>query len=375
METNKKITVLQFVCGLTSGGVEQVIYNYYRCIDKSKVRFVLAYQHKPEGECLKKMEEIGIECVRITARSENVFKNVTDSYKLIKKYQPDIVHAHMNLVNFCALFPAMFAGVKVRISHSHIAETNKSFAYKVMAFICKKLNILSANSLMACGDEAGKYLYGERAMSKAGKVYVLVNAIDLDRYARNEQMRESVRRELKLEDSFVLGHVGRFTDQKNHTRLIEIFAEVKKARANAKLLLIGAGEKEQEIRTKVSDMKLEEDVIFYGTSSDISGMYSAMDVFVFPSLFEGFPVVAVEVQAAGLPFILSDTVAKTAKLTDSTIYVPLQESNATWAKIILDAFEHKKESDLTELRKQYDIKLKAKELGEFYEGLLAGKRK
>lgn len=173
----KKIKVMHFVAGLTSGGVEQMLCNYCGAMNKDAYEFVLAYQHQAVETCKEKIEESGCRTIRITARSENFIKNLIDGYRVIKKERPDIVHAHMNLVNFCALLPAYLLGVKVRISHSHIAETNRNILFRIMAAICKFLCVHAATDLMTCGQEAGIYLYGKRRMQK-GKVLLVENAIN-----------------------------------------------------------------------------------------------------------------------------------------------------------------------------------------------------
>lgn len=243
----KKIKVMHFVAGLTSGGVEQMLCNYCGAMNKDAYEFVLAYQHQAVETCKEKIEESGCRTIRITARSENFIKNLIDGYRVIKKERPDIVHAHMNLVNFCALLPAYLLGVKVRISHSHIAETNRNILFRIMAAICKFLCVHAATDLMTCGQEAGIYLYGKRRMQK-GKVLLVENAINLDYYDIDPEVREKIREQHKLQDQLIIGHVGRFSYQKNHEKLIHIFSEISKRRADAVLLLVGTGELEEQIK-------------------------------------------------------------------------------------------------------------------------------
>ena len=361
-----KITVMHFVSGFTSGGVEQMLYNYCRFMDKDKYEFIIVYQHEPVQDCLEKMESIPCRAIRITARNENFIKNITDAYKLMKKYKPDIVHAHMNLMNFCALLPAKFAGVKIRISHSHIAEKNKSVIYRVMAYICKKLNVWNATALMACGSEAGYYMYGKNKMEK-NQVLIIKNAIDLEYYRRDYELRAAFRNELSIdEDTLLIGHVGRFSEQKNHVRLLQIFKSVKNKRAKSKLLLIGTGELVEKMKDYAKTLGIEESVIFYGTTKNMKDVYSAIDVFVMPSLFEGFPVVSVEVQAAMVPSVFSNTIEPACKLSNLVRFVSLEESNDRWADIILQETEEKKKPELEMLYKAYDIREKAQELDHYY---------
>lgn len=361
----RKIKVLHFVSGLISGGVEQMLYNYCKFMDSSKYEFIIAYQHEAVKSCKDKIESVGCRTVRITARNKNFIKNISDSYKLIKKEQPDIVHAHMNLMNFCALFAAKMAGVKVRISHSHIAEKNRGTLFQMMAEICKVLCIRTSTDLMTCGYEAGIYLYGSKNMN-SGNVKLVENAVDLGYYQIDPDERKTFRRENLLEDKFIVGHIGRFSYQKNHEKLIKIFRELLSIKENAILLLVGTGELEEKIKEEVENLGLRDKVIFYGTTRDMKKIYSAIDVFVLPSRFEGFPMVSIEVQAADIPAIFSDTVAPTCKITDAINFVPIDADEKTWANKILEVYSEKKQSDLGQLKEKYDIRSKAKMLERYY---------
>lgn len=272
----KKIKVMHFVAGLTSGGVEQMLCNYCGAMNKDAYEFVLAYQHQAVETCKEKIEESGCRTIRITARSENFIKNLIDGYRVIKKERPDIVHAHMNLVNFCALLPAYLLGVKVRISHSHIAETNRNILFRIMAAICKFLCVHAATDLMTCGQEAGIYLYGKRRMQK-GKVLLVENAINLDYYDIDPEVREKIREQHKLQDQLIIGHVGRFSYQKNHEKLIHIFSEISKRRADAVLLLVGTGELEEQIKELVQSLNIQDDkMLFYNIDEVTYILYSMM---------------------------------------------------------------------------------------------------
>lgn len=235
-----KIRVMHFVSGLVSGGVEQMLVNYCNNMDHDKFEFIVVYQHEPVELCINKIKAAGCKTIRITARNESFVKNIVDSYKIIKEYKPDIIHCHMNLMNFCPAFPAMLSGVKVRISHSHIAEKEKSFIYKIMANICKTLIKISSNVFLSCGQEAGYYLYG-----KNRSFTIINNAINLEEFRyRSYNFRNS----LNLQDKVVVGHVGRFSEQKNHKRLLDIFKEFLKLEKNATLLLAGTGELEESTK-------------------------------------------------------------------------------------------------------------------------------
>ncbi len=368
---NRKIKVMYYVSGLISGGVEQMLYNYCKFMDHSKFEFIIVYQHTPVASCKEKLEDIGCKTIRITARSENFIENIFESYQIIKKYKPDIVHAHMNLMNFCPLLAAFFAGIKIRISHSHIAEKNKGVLFRIFSYICKKLNMLFANFLMTCGKEAGEYLYGKKKM-ETKKVQMVENAIELEYYKKDENIRSRIREQLGVENGLVVGHIGRFTKQKNHKRLIEIFEKLLELESNAYLLLVGSGELEDDIKISAKKKGIFERIIFYGTTKDMYLIYNAMDIFVLPSLYEGFPVVSVEVQAADVPSIFSDRIAQSCKLTSAIEFLSLDLSDEIWAeKIFQRAHEFRDEiNDSTEFMKKYDIRYKAVVLQRYYIDLI-----
>ena len=362
----KKIKIVHFVSGLISGGAEQMIYNYCKLFDPNKYEFVIAYQHEPVITCKEKFDSIGIKTIRITARSENFVKNIIDGFKVIRYEKPDIVHAHMNLVNFCALIPAFFCGVDVRICHSHIAENATNFMYNVFAFFCKKISTLFATDYFACGYEAGEFYYGKKYMKK-GKVKLIKNAIDFADYIYDPILDKRFREKYKLSGELVIGHIGRFSYQKNHERLIEIFYQIYKKKKDTKLILIGSGSLENKIREQVQKCGLEERVLFLGNIRDTKSAYSAMDIFVLPSRFEGLPVVAIEAQVAGLPCVFSSTIDKSCDLTGLIQFCDLEMDDQYWANIILEWHKsYNKNYDRSHLEDEYDIKKKVYLLQQYY---------
>lgn len=368
----KKIKIMHFVSGLLSGGVEEMLYNYCKFMDSKKYEFVIVYQHDPVLSCIQKMQSIGCKTIRITARNENFVRNITDSINVIKNEQPDIVHSHMNLMNFCALYAAKKNGVDVRISHSHIAEKNRNLLFNMFAFCFKRFCIKYATDYMACGKEAALYLYGAKRLH-SGEVTIVQNAIDLQSFARNNKLNIAFRKKYNLEDKFVVGHIGRFTYQKNHERVIDIFNELLKVQENSILVLVGTGELENKIKDKVKNMGLQDKVIFYGTTNDMREIYSSIDVLLLPSLFEGLPVVSIEVQAANIPAIFSTSVAPSCKVTNAIRFVELEKNNKDWAKIIIDHYTSFEQCDLHDLQELYDIRGNARKLEKYYERTLRRK--
>lgn len=362
----KKIKVMHFVAGLLSGGVEQMLYNYCRFMNHDKYEFIIVYQHEPVDTCRVKIESTGCRTCRITARNESFIGNIKDSIRVIKEEKPDIVHAHMNLMNFCALYAAKKCGVNVRISHSHIAEKNKGILFRMMASVCKQLSIHFATDLFACGQEAGEYLYGIRRM-KSSEVKIIENAIDLKYFEKDDKLNFKFRKKNNLENKFIVGHIGRFSQQKNHERLVNIFYQILKKQSNAFLLLIGTGELEEQIKEKVKDMGISNNVLFYGTTNNMKEVYSSIDTFILPSLFEGFPVVSIEIQAANIPAIFSSTIAKTCRVTKAIDFVDLKLSDDWWANKTLEHYYNFEKCDLKKLYEKYDIKSNVIKLDSYYE--------
>lgn len=252
------------------------------------------------------------------------------------------------------------AGVSVRIAHAHNKSQDKDLKYPIK-LISKKMIPHYSTELFACGKEAGDWMF-------SGKPFqVMHNAIDVARYQYNEVIRKEVRQELHIEGRYVIGHVGRFRLQKNHDFLVDIFAAYHTKHPGSVLMLVGEGDELESIEEKVRKLNLQDDVIFTGGRMDVNRMMQAMDVFVFPSLYEGLPVTMIEAQAAGLPCIMSDRVPEECVLTDLVQINSLSDSPEKWSESIAQTrtAERKNQSECV-LKAGYDIADNAKKLQEFY---------
>ena len=361
----KKIKVMHFVSGLVSGGVEEMLYNYCQFMDRNKYEFIIVYQHEPVPVCKEKFDSLGIKCIRAVSRKTSIIKNIKSYIKIIDIEKPDIIHTHMNLANFCALFAGKICDVKIRISHSHIAEHPHSIIQKCIYGVCKMLCKLFATELLSCGDDAGEFLYGRKAMER-GKVKIIPNAIDLYKFSPDMELRNKTRYKYNLDNKFVVGHVGRFTEQKNHLRLLKIFCGIVKEKTNSVLVLIGTGELEEKVKSETEKLKIADKVVFFGTTSQMHEMYNAMDVFVLPSLYEGYPVVSTEVQAAELPAVFSDNIDKTCKLTKYIEFLSLNDDDEKWVKTILTNSINRSTGDNQILFEKLDIRSAQSKLDELY---------
>ena len=360
------IRVAQMMTDMNYGGVEMVVMNYYRHIDRTKVQFDF---FALEGSAVPQREEIERlgGRVYIVPKYTHLSAYEKEIIRLFKQNQYKIVHSHMNTLSVFSLWGAKKAGIPNRIAHNHSTAGKGETKKNIIKYALRPFAKIYPTKLCACSRYAGEWLYGKNA-----EFQVFNNAIDLSRYSYDPQKAAAVRKELGLEDKLVVGHIGRFCYQKNHDFLIDIFNEIHKQRQEAVLLLIGEGELEQDIRNKVKELGLTDSVRFMGKQKDTSKFYQAMDCFVLPSRYEGLGVVAIEAQACSVPVICSTAVPKDAKITSSVRFIGLDESCSNWADCVLDVIKTQmKRNEREEVRKAgYDIEVEAKKLTDFYEELL-----
>ncbi len=329
------IRVAQILNRMDNGGIEAVVLNYYRHIDRKKYQFDFFFDEGSSVPYREEIIELGARLFPIPPYTHQVaYQKILENALRTEQY--DIAHVHMNTMSVFALVAAKRAGIPVRICQNHSTSDWKEGKRTLLKVLLRPWNRLPATHLFACGKQAGEWMYGRKAVEE-GKVFILPNAIETERFAYDEKARKAVREELKIsENAFVVGHIGRFANVKNHAGLVRIFQRLGKEREDAVLLLVGEGELESDIRELVRETELENKVVFAGVRSDICRVYSAMDVFCLPSLYEGFPVVLLEAQANGLPLVCSDHVSPEVCLTGLVRRLPL-EKEALWTETILTA--------------------------------------
>lgn len=324
------------------GGTESFIINFWRNFNKNVIS--VDFIKLKESICFE--EEILKENSRIISlpeRRRNPIKYFFAVYKLLKD-QPeyDIIHVHLNSCSSIEpIIAAKLCGKKVFV-HSHSTMLNKRIITRILHQINKKIMNNVVDVRLTCSKKAGHWMFGNH------DYMVIKNAIPLKEYLYNINIRQEVRQQLGLEDKFVVGHVGRFTSIKNHGFLIDIFKRIQDKNKNAVLLLVGDGELRSEIENKILQLGLTEHVIITGARTDVSQLLQAMDVFVFPSSFEGLGIVTIEAQAAGLPCIVSDSLPSEAFITDLIRAVSLEESSNKWAEIILEYSKNSKRKNTYE---------------------------
>lgn len=355
------VRILQVVTHMNRGGLETMLMNYYRHIDREQIQFDFLTHRPYDGDYGEEIRNLGGKIYHLPVLnpfSQSYHRALNDFFAKHPEY--NVVHVHQDCMSSVILKAAKNHGMKVRIAHSHCSSQDKNWKYPIKLYFRGRIPKYATN-LMACGDDAGKWMFGDHEFS------VLCNAIDTGLYRYNSSTRAFQRKIWGISDNTLLiGHVGRFSPQKNHTRLIEIFGAVSK-RTDAKLMLVGKGDLEEEIRAQVDQLGLSDKVIFTGLRSDVADLLQAMDVFVFPSNYEGVPVTMIEAQAAGLPCIISDKVPIECKITEYVKQIPLAEPDSVWADQAI-RMSHLPRQDTYQdvLNSGYDITQNASRLQTFY---------
>ena len=362
------LRVLHSVSNMARAGIETMLMNYYREIDRSQIQFDFLANKPVPGEYDEEIRSMGGRVFVSPGLNPLHYPQYKRFMAELLHSNPEIgiLHAHNEAMGYYALQSAKDAGLPVRIAHAHSTRIIRDYKYP-LKLVCKQLIPGAATDYWGCGRDAGIYYFGEKRWQASG--FVLRNAIDVSRFAFRQEIRDRLRQLHGLENCFVIGHVGRFNVAKNHSRLLDIFAEITKAVPEARLVLIGTGELEQSVKEKARDMGIQDKVLFLGQMPDVSEWYQVMDCFVLPSLFEGLPVVGIEAQAAGLPCFFSDRVTDEALLSPAARRVSLQAEDAEWAREILAVrqSETDRSRGMDVVRQAgYDIHVEARKLQEIY---------
>lgn len=361
------IRIAQVVGPVVLGGVDTMVMNYYRHIDRSKVQFDFIMDGYEKTPIDDEIRALGGRVYKVEPYAKNIVKSMRQYYRIFRENRYPIVHCHMNTLSVFPLFEAWRAGVPVRIAHSHSTAVKSEGTRTTIKYMLRPFSKLFPTDYCACAEYAGRWLFGDKFFD-SGKVRVIKNAIDLERFSFKPQVRTQMREKLGIENKFVVGHVGRFMYQKNHDFLIDIFDEIHKQNPNSILLLIGDGPLKKQIQEKVDKLGLTNSVQFLGLRRDVPDLLQAMDVFVLPSYYEGLPVVAVEAQTAGLPMIVSGSISKEVQITSLLTFCSLEESAEKWASLALSAFTNNPRLNMINSIKRsgFEICNAARELSEWY---------
>lgn len=360
------IRVLEVVNDMHRAGLETMLMNYYRNIDRDEIQFDFLTHRPHESDYDEEIKSLG---GKIYHAPRLYPQNYPSYFKYMKKFfaeHPEykIVHSHIDAMSYLPLKAAKEANVPIRIAHSHNTSIDKDFKYPLKVYFKHRIPKV-ANFYAACGQAAGHFLF-------PGKKFKFIpNAIDPDKFLFNPEVRKDYREKLGFtNENFVIGHVGRLSYQKNHKFLVKVFKKVHEKSPNARLVLVGVGEKEQEIKRQVHELQLDNFVQFLGNRSDVNNLYQAFDVFVMPSLFEGIPVVGIEAQFAGLPIIFSDKVPKEVDFSNQCEFLSLNYPILYWRDKILEFKDRQTNYIKSVMSSVYNIKKATPILEGYYLNLL-----
>ena len=328
--------VLIIAASLKIGGAEKVARDIALYADPQRYEFHYVVFGNQVGAYEQQIREKGGEIFHLAEPSESYPKFMRSMRKLLKEHRYDVVHAH-NMFN-CGLtmLAAKLAGVPIRVTHSHSAlNDGGGMVKKAYEAVMRTLILTCSTDLVGCGVKAGQRLFGEKAFAKRGQL--ILNGIDVAAFAYDEEKRAAIRAQLGVGERLILGHCGHLLEVKNQSFLLDLMPLVLEKKPDALLLMLGEGPDRPMLEQKIRDMGLQDHVIMTGNVSNVADYLSAMDVFVFPSLFEGLPLSLLEVQANGLPCIVSDGVPEDVFLTDLIRPLSLKQEKKAWLEEILAA--------------------------------------
>lgn len=359
------------------GGTEAVMENIYRRIEKEKFLIDFLFFGNPEkdnsdfSEFVRKTSKI----YYVPALRDGIYKNYRAIQRILKENEYDMIHTHMDATGTNVLRIAKKCGMNIRIAHSHstghlenahgIIDRLHRFYFEILR---KRITHVGTH-FIACSALAGEWLFGEKVCKDPEKYMVFRNAIDVERYQFDPSARERIRKELGIKEEKIIGHIGRFSYEKNHSYLIDIFSEVHSRNENVKLALIGEGEDMPEMKKKTADLGLKEYVTFLGKKDNVHEYLNAFDIFVFPSHHEGLPLALIEAEASGLKCLASDTISKEADVSGNVTFMNTSLEPEIWAESALELLKEETDrvSPAEEIRENgYDMKTNVRELEQFY---------
>lgn len=364
------IRLLQVLPALNiCGGIESYAMNYYRHMDKSLVQSDFITHTDLECSFKDEIEAMGGRVFQFPVFSIKKLKPLLsriDNFLKENRNKYDIIHCHMANAAVFYFYLAKRYGYNIRILHSHQPFAADIFSHKIRNIPLLYLGNLLATHRLACAEPAGNFLFGNKSFT------VMNNAVDVKKFSYDSSKRKVLRNALNLDDKIIIGHAGRFCAQKNQTFVLKIFEECLKLNDKLHLVFVGDGEDRPLIENVVKGKRLEEHVTFVGSVDNINEYYQAFDAFLFPSLYEGFPVVLVEAQCSGLPIIASKNhIPQEVKVNDNFHFVSLEENSKVWANKVIDALNNNRTIDLNKFEKHgLSIEYNVNQLEKYYQSLV-----
>ncbi len=364
---NKPIRIAYIIGKMWAGGVEAVVFNYYRAIDHTRFQFDFYYDADSTVEPPQDLIDMGARFIMLPPY-QKLPAYIKELRLHLRTEHYTIVHSHLNTLSVFPLYAAWREHVPVRIAHNHSIPGGKEAGRNALKNILKCFSKTFANEYCACSEAAARWLFGNPIVDEEC-VTILKNAVDFKKFRISEAGTNQKRKELNIPDKvFVLGHVGRFTAAKNHEKVISIFKALKAVKPDAVLILIGDGEEHENVEKWIDQYRVRGSVIMTGKVKDPQNYYPLMDVLILPSVFEGVPVTIVETQIAGIPCVISDIVNPDVVISNACDYLSVNASDEMWAEKIIAA--SKKTVSLNGHSKDYDITYAVKTLEAKYDELL-----
>ena len=341
-----KILYISYV--MNQGGIENFIMSASRKLyTENEVSFLTIIHSDEKFYYEDEINNMNCNLFKVDKIKIGTLKFIIQLVKIFKKEKFDVIHSNIYVASGYVMFAAWLAGIKVRVSHSHSTYVASNFKQKINYKIAKLLVKLFSNRKIACSKEAGTSLFNK------SKYDIVENGIDINKFIYDAKKRNEIREKYNIKkDDIVIGHVGRFVKVKNHEFIIRVFKECLKENKNYKLFFVGDGQEMDNIKKLVGKNNITDKVIFVGSVIDPSSYYNAMDVFIFPSLFEGLPYVLIEAQVNGLKIIASENVSRDSNLINNITFLSLNDDIKKWVNKIKINSNNRK-SDLEYFEKSY----------------------
>lgn len=365
---NNPIRIATFIGKWNGYGVETLVFNCYKNIDRTKIQFDFFVDETSDMNCIPfdSVKEMGgrIYLIPTLKHLPRYFKEVK---RIIKSNNYLIAHAHINTLCVFPLFICKVAGVPIRIAHSHSTAGKCEFFKSLLKYMLRPFEKCFATHYGASSIYGGKWMFGKKCFEKYDMLYLPV-ARDLKSFLYNEETRLKKRNEMGLDNKFVVGHLGRFEPVKNHKFIVETFSEILKIEPNSELLLVGEGYLQDEVKNQVKELGIADKVEFLGKRSDISELLQAMDLFILPSYYEGISGAGIEAQAAGLPYLFADSVTEEAGIVPNLCFrLPVSDGAKYWAEVALSTRKIKRETTCKALEDAgFEISKAAENLQSYY---------
>lgn len=365
----KPIRILQVIGSMNRGGAEAMLMNYYRNIDRTKVQFDFVENASDSAAYDEEIRSLGgriYHCPRYNGKNHFTYTKWWNCFFKAHKDEYHIIHGHLGSTAAIYLSIAKKYGV-YSIAHSHNTNLKKSLSdilYAVFAYPTRFI----ADYYFTCSKAAGISRYGKKVGNNGNRCTVLPNAIDINKFIFDGSIRRKMRDSLGIKETqFVIGNISRFSEQKNHLFLLDVFESVREKVPDAVLLLVGDGERRVQLEAYIAEKKLQSNVILTGIQPNTWDFYQAMDVFLMPSLYEGLPVSMVEAQTAGLPCCVSANVPREAAITDLVQFRDLNDSAEKWGDWVIECSKIPRRNTMLDIQQAgYDISITSKWLENFY---------